>query len=147
MLENRRSLVPVAPAKASSAKRLLTLPAALALGAYLVATSLPGVRAEAPTGVAANYNGSGQVAMFRRGTESYALSIRPNRATVWNRVRIAVAHRGVPLSGADITVSFSMSAMPMGRQSFRLTERYPGSYSYLGPALLMPGRSASRGSM
>jgi len=67
------------------------------------------------------------------------LSIRPNRAFAWNTISLSIGRGRTALHGARVTLSFAMPAMAMGTQTFVLREGAPGTYSYLGPALVMPG--------
>jgi hypothetical protein len=69
-----------------------------------------------------------------------ALSIRPNRGSAWNTISLAIGRGRTVLHGARVTLSFAMPAMAMGTQTFVLREGAPGTYRYLGPALVMPGR-------
>lgn len=47
------------------------------------------------------------------GNAVYALRVAPNRASVPNRLALAVSSAGRPVTGAAITITFSMPAMNM----------------------------------
>jgi FixH len=74
------------------------------------------------------------------GGRTLSLTIRPNRAAAWNTIALAIGSGGTALHGARVTLSFAMPSMAMGTQSFVLREEAPGVYTYLGPAIVMPGR-------
>lgn len=63
----------------------------------------------------------------------------PNRASVWNTLELKITRNGVLLRRARVTAAMTMRAMQMGTQTFRLNESQGGTYSYLGPALVMAG--------
>jgi hypothetical protein len=67
------------------------------------------------------------------------LSISPNRPGAWNTMVLTVSSKGRPTRHAAVTVNFTMLTMSMGTTSFRLSERRPGRYTYVGPATVMPG--------
>jgi YtkA-like len=132
-----------APTRARRARPPLLVAAALALAVSLSPASPGGAAARFPRAaeLATATTGPGRAeAAFRRAGDSFAVRIQPNRASAWNTITVAVTHVGLPLRRADITISFTMPAMAMGTETFRLDERSPGLYSYLGPALMMPGR-------
>jgi hypothetical protein len=79
-------------------------------------------------------------AIVARGGHTLSVTIRPNRAAAWNTIALAIGNSGTALHGEQVTLSFSMPSMAMGRQTFALREGAPGVYTYLGPAIVMPGR-------
>ncbi len=73
------------------------------------------------------------------------LRIAPNHAPVHNTVSIWLARDGHPVSGAHVTVSYSMAAMKMDDVlTSTLSERTPSTYSIREPILGMPGPWAMR---
>jgi hypothetical protein len=84
--------------------------------------------------------GPGQVlSTFPAASRTLELRITPNRASVWNTLRLRITKSGASLLGARVTASMTMRAMSMGTQTFRLREAPGGTYSYAGPALVMAG--------
>lgn len=143
MLNPTRALGVRASGEASSAKRLPLVVALLAFGTALAPGSLgcaaPHV-SHRTSGTTTNIGPGPGKAASREGNDSLTVRVWPNRAAVWNAITLSVLRRGDALTGASVTLSFTMPAMAMGPETFRLVERRPGEYSYLGPALLMPGR-------
>ena len=98
--------------------------------------------AAAPTGTSSTLTvGPGPVSRVVAGDgRTLSLSIRPNRAATWNTISLALGLHGTALHEARVTLSFTMPSMAMGTQTFVLREGAPGVYTYVGPALVMPGR-------
>jgi copper transport protein len=66
--------------------------------------------------------------------------VQPNRAAVPNDFALQITRLGKPVTGADVTITFAMLDMEMGRQEYRLTETSPGVYSKpAASALVMVG--------
>jgi hypothetical protein len=85
----------------------------------------------------------GQAATFpaRTGAGGVIATVRvtPNRASRWNTITLRLDARGRALGPARITLTPSMPSMHMTVATFTLRETSTATYSYLGPALLMPG--------
>ena len=67
------------------------------------------------------------------------VDVTPNRAAVPNDVAVRLTKDGRPVRGADVTATFTMLDMEMGRQSYGLRETSPGVYRLSAPALVMVG--------
>lgn len=68
------------------------------------------------------------------------LVITPNRASVRNRVALAISRGDRPVTDARVTVTYSMSAMNMGNVfTGPLRHHAHGRYGGLQPVLGMPG--------
>jgi copper transport protein len=65
--------------------------------------------------------------------------VAPNRAAAPNRFGVKISRNGIPLRGADVTLTFAMLDMEMGNQEYQLTEQRAGLYSHPAPALVMVG--------
>jgi hypothetical protein len=79
------------------------------------------------------------LSVLQAASRRLELRIVPNRANVWNTLKLTITKRGVLLRRAHVTVSMRMRGMQMGTQTFRLNESRSGAYSYVGSALVMPG--------
>jgi hypothetical protein len=102
--------------------------------------AFPPLEATSASDSAALAVGPGQVlSVIRAASRRLELRIVPNRASVWNTLRLKITKQGVVLRRARVTAAMTMPAMQMGTQTFRLHESPGGTYSYLGPALVMPG--------
>jgi hypothetical protein len=130
-------------ADAPNAKQCLLVVARLAI-VTSVASISPGCAAAhvvpGASGATTHIGPGPAEAESRLGNDSLTVRVWPNRATSWNAITLSVTRRGEAMVGAAATLSFTMPAMAMGAERFRLVERRPGVYSYLGPALVMPGR-------
>jgi copper transport protein len=73
--------------------------------------------------------------------EGYDLEfqVSPNRAAVPNAFAVRITKGGAPVRRADVTASFTMLDMEMGRQGYQLPETSPGLYRRSAPALVMVG--------
>jgi hypothetical protein len=110
---------------------------ALALAAVL---AFPHLGATSAVDGAARVVGPGRVlSVFPSASRRLELRIVPNRASVWNTLELKITRNGVLLRRARVTAAMTMRAMQMGTQTFRLNESPGGTYSYLGPALVMAG--------
>lgn len=70
-----------------------------------------------------------------------SLGLAPNRASVKDWVSVALGRHGVPLTGARVTVTYSMPSMKMWRVlTSRLEPTRPGAYVASQPVLGMAGR-------
>jgi len=73
------------------------------------------------------------------GRYRVSFAIGPNQAAVPNDFAIRVERDGKPLTGADVTLRFTMLDMEMGQLSYTLPESSPGTYARNAPALVMVG--------
>jgi copper transport protein len=73
--------------------------------------------------------------------EGYNLEfhVSPNRAAVPNAFALRITKAGAPVRHADVTATFTMLDMEMGRQGYQLPETSPGLYRRSAPALVMVG--------
>jgi hypothetical protein len=102
--------------------------------------AFPHPETSSAAGGAAVEVGPGRVrSIFHTNSHRLELRIAPNRASVWNTLQLKITHKGVLLRRARVTAAMTMRAMQMGTQTFHLSESPGGTYSYLGPALLMAG--------
>ncbi len=68
------------------------------------------------------------------------LLVTPNRASVRNRVALAISKGDRPLADARVTVTYAMPAMNMQHVfTGSLRQNAPGGYGALQPVLGMPG--------
>ena len=118
---------------------------ALLLTAAVVAAAVlsslpPPPKALAQEGSALARVGPGPVSrVVHKGPYTLKLLIAPNRAASPSSFTVEITRNGVPLRGADVTLTFAMLDMEMGNQTYRLTEIRPGVYSHAAPALVMVG--------
>jgi copper transport protein len=118
----------------------LVLVCAAVLAAAILASLPPPAKALAQVSHASARVGPGPVRdVVERDGYRLELRVRPNRAAVPNSFGIRITRAGRPVRGADVTASFAMLDMEMGRQAYRLPERAPGTYSRSAPALVMVG--------
>ncbi len=136
------------PEPAPSAARLLRLAisteAVLVTGAVLAAALLsslaPPSKYLGEEGSALAKVGPGPVATtVQQGPYTLKVLVKPNKAAAPNDFALQITKNGQPVTGADVTVTFTMLDMEMGNQEFQLTETAPGVYSHPAPALVMVG--------
>lgn len=125
-------------------RRLVGGEALLVSGAIVAAAVLsslpPPPKALAAEGSALARVGPGPVArVVHKGPYALQVLISPNRAASPSTFTVKITRNGVPLRGADVTLTFEMLDMEMGNQTYRLTETEPGTYSHAAPALVMVG--------
>ena len=109
----------------------------MALGALL---AFPHPDSAPAAGGAALEVGPGRVvSVFPAASRKLELRIVPNRASVWNTLELKIMQKGRLLRRARVSAAMTMRTMQMGTQTFRLNESPGGTYSYLGPGLVMPG--------
>jgi len=128
-------------------RRLVTVEAVLVAGAVLVAAILsslaPPPPAFAKEGEALAQVGPGRVAeAVRQGGYTLQVLVGPNRAVQPNSFALRLTRGGKPVSGADVTLTFSMLDMQMPTQEFQLAETAPGIYTRKTNALVMVGHWA-----
>ncbi len=68
--------------------------------------------------------------------------VSPNKAAAPDSFALRVTKNGVPVRGADVTLTFNHTEMQMPQQEYQLKEVSPGIYSRTAPALVMVGRWA-----
>jgi hypothetical protein len=121
----------------TAASTYLASAGALALAALL---AFPHVEATSAADGAVLAVGPGPVLRsFPSASRRLELRIVPNRASAWNTLELKITKKGVLQRGAHVTAAMTMRAMQMGTQTFRLNESPGGTYTYLGPALVMAG--------
>jgi copper transport protein len=113
--------------------------AAIAVAAVL--SSLPPPpKALASIGAASAHTGPGQVSeMISSHGYQLQIGVNPNRAAVPNEFALRLTKNGRPVTGADVTATFTMLDMEMQSQIFKLSESSPGLYEHSAPALVMVG--------
>src|SRR5207248_2417735 len=113
-----------------------------ALFAAAILSSLPPpAKALAELGKASATVGPGPIAkVITRGDYRLELHVSPNRAAVPNNFAVRIERGGKPVTGAEVTATFTMLDMEMGSQGYRLAESGGGLYRHSAPALVMVGR-------
>ena len=69
-----------------------------------------------------------------------ALRVAPNRAAAPNDFSVRLMRNGAPVTGAAVTLRFTMLDMEMPAQEVALAARGGGTYGRQVPALVMVGR-------
>jgi len=123
--------------------------AALALLAGVVLVVVSGtsrssgvyVQLQRPASFAATSVGPGPVrATIQAGSYRLAIRLEPNRASIRDRLSAAVEQGGAPVTGARVTVTYSMPSMGMLNVfTGRLSETTRGAYRARQPVFGMPG--------
>jgi copper transport protein len=137
----------IRPAEAAGATLLRGLVAgevAIVAGIIFAAATLsslpPPPKALASVGAASAQVGPGPVSRtVRHGPYRLVVRINPNQAAVPNAFSVSISKNGVPVTGADITATFTMLDMEMGQLAYHLPETAPGRYQRAAPALVMVG--------
>lgn len=138
-----RAPEPVASA-ATLLRALVTTEVVLVAAAVAVAAVLsslpPPPKALASIGSASAHTGPGPVTQVVN-SNGYQLQfhVAPNRAAVPNQFAVRITKNGRPVTGADVTATFTMLDMEMQSQSYKLSETSPGLYEHSAPALVMVG--------
>jgi copper transport protein len=85
--------------------------------------------------------GPGRVArtIARAGYELQLL-VSPNTAVASDSFALRITKGGVPVRGANVTLTLNHLEMQMPQQEYQLTESRPGVYSRSAPALVMVGK-------
>jgi len=140
-----RQRVELGPPAASLLRRLVGGELGLVWAAVVVAAVLsslpPPPPALAQEGGALARVGPGTVraTVVRSGYRLQVL-VAPNRAAVPNDFALRITRNGQPVTGATVTVTFTMLDMEMGSQEYTLNETQPGVYARpSAPALVMVG--------
>jgi copper transport protein len=68
--------------------------------------------------------------------------VSPNKAAAPDAFSLRITRNGVPVSGANVTLTFNHTEMQMPQQEYQLKETRPGIYTRSAPALVMVGRWA-----
>jgi copper transport protein len=68
--------------------------------------------------------------------------LSPNKAAAPDSFALRISKDGVPVRGANVTLTFNHTEMQMPQQEYQLTEAQPGVYSHAAPALVMVGKWA-----
>ena len=128
-------------------RRLISVEAVIVTGAVFTAAVLSSLAPPPPTFAlqddALATVGPGKVA--REVTqEGYKLQLllSPNRAAAPNSFAVRITSNGVPLNGANVTLTFNHTEMEMPQQEYQLAPRGHGIYSRSAPALVMVGKWA-----
>jgi copper transport protein len=138
-----RAPEPVASAaallRALVSTEVLLVASAIAVAAVLSSLAPP-PKALASVGAASAHTGPGPVTQVVK-SNGYQLEfhVTPNRAAVPNQFAVRITKNGRPVTGADVTATFTMLDMEMQSQSYRLSETSPGLYEHSAPALVMVG--------
>jgi copper transport protein len=135
----------IGPGTARLLRRTVSGEVLLVAGAIFAAAILsslpPPAKALASLGKASAHVGPGRVvSVVTHGSYRLELRVTPNRAAVPNSFSIRITRDGKPVSGADVTTTFTMLDMEMGQQAYHLVEQSPGVYVRSVPALVMVGR-------
>ncbi len=108
--------------------------------AAVLSSLAPPPKALAEEGSALAKVGPGKVAAtVHQDGYTLQLLIDPNKAVAPNTFAVKITKDGVPVRGANVTLTFAMLDMEMGNQEYQLTETAPGVYSHPSPALVMVG--------
>jgi copper transport protein len=110
------------------------------LAAAVLSSLAPPPPALAEEGSALAQVGPGRVATtVRQGAYALRVLVDPNRAAAPNTFAVRITRNGVPLRGAQVTLTFAMLDMQMGNEEYELSETAPGLYAHATPALVMVG--------
>jgi copper transport protein len=138
-----RSPVPP-PSVAGLLRMLVSTEVVLVAAAVAVAAVLsslpPPPKALASIGAPSAHTGPGRVSQLL-SSHGYQLqfNVDPNRAAVPNQFAVRITKNGRPVTGVDVTATFTMLDMEMQSQSYKLSESSPGLYEHSAPALVMVG--------
>jgi YtkA-like len=143
----RRGEVGSVPSAVAHPRRGLVAGAGLLALAALVAVALTSGRPSASSVLSrlerpASIPVAGAPTTLHAGRAGYrlALTTTPNRATVPDRLSVILTRGGRPLTGASVTVSFSMPAMKMFDVfEARMSPAGRGTYSAAEPIVGMAG--------
>jgi copper transport protein len=133
------------PGAARLLRRLVAGESLLVGGAIFAAAILsslpPPPKALASLGAVTASGGPGPIAKTVEH-DGYRIEFRvtPNRVAVQNAFMIRVTRGGRPVSGAEVTQTFTMLDMEMPAQTFHVRETAPGVYALTSPQLVMVGR-------
>jgi copper transport protein len=121
-----------------SGEVILVVAAIFAAG--VLSSLAPPAKALATVGSASAHVGPGAVSkVVVKNGYTLLFTVDPNRAAAPNTVRVRITKAGVRVRGADVTATFIMLDMEMGRVAYTLPETEPGVYARSAPALVMVG--------
>jgi copper transport protein len=132
------------PSAVGLLRALVSTEVVLVASAIVVAAVLsslaPPPKALASIGAASAHTGPGKVseAITSHGYQ-LQIGVNPNRAAVPNEFALRLTKNGRPVTGADVTATFTMLDMEMQSQIYKLSESAPGLYEHSAPALVMVG--------
>ena len=132
------------PGAAALLRRLVASEVLLVGGAVIAAAVLaslpPPAKALANVGQASAHVGPGPVTeVVNENGYRLEFHIAPNQAAAPNSFAVRISRQGRPVRMKSVIASFAMLDMEMGVQSYQLTERSPGLYERVTPALVMVG--------
>jgi copper transport protein len=139
------------PKRREASARLLTrlvsgevvLVAGAIFAAAVLSSVVPPPPAFAEEGKALAQVGPGKVtSTVARAGYRLEVLVDPNLAAAPNAFGLRLSRGGKPVSGADVTVTFSMLDMQMPTEEYQLAETAPGLYTRKAPALVMVGHWA-----
>jgi copper transport protein len=125
-------------------RRLVGVEVVLVAGAVfagaLLSSLAPPPPAFAKEGSALAHVGPGPVAAtVHQSGYTLELLVRPNKAVQQNSFALQLTRSGRPVTGATVTLEFSMLDMQMPNQEYVLRESSPGIYVQRKPAFVMVG--------
>ena len=110
-------------------------------GAVLVTSLPPPPKALAGLGHASAHVGPGPVTrVVQQAGYKLEFRVSPNRVAVPNTFAVKITRGGKPVTGADVTASFTMLDMEMPQLAYHLADMGGGRYAHAAPALVMVGR-------
>jgi copper transport protein len=135
----------VAAGAARLLRRLVAGEALLVAGAIFAAAILsslpPPPKALASIGAVTASAGPGPITKtIVRDGYRIAYRVAPNRVAVQNAFVLRITKNGKPVTGAEVTQTFTMLDMEMPSATFRVRETAPGVYRLSSPQLVMVGR-------
>ena len=118
----------------------ILLVAGIVFAAAVLSSLPPPPKALAGLGPAPVHVGPGPVSTtVQRNGYTVKAGVTPNRAAQPNKFVVAITRDGKPVTGANVTTTFSMLDMEMGQQEYAFKETSPGVYERSAPSLLMVG--------
>jgi copper transport protein len=117
--------------------------AAVVFAAALLTSLAPPPPAFALQNSALAQVGPGRVARtVERNGYVLQVLVSPNKAAAPDSFALRITKGGVPVRGANVTLTFNHTEMQMPQQQYQLKEIRPGVYSRAAPALVMVGKWA-----
>jgi copper transport protein len=135
----------VGSATAGLLRRLIGTEAVVVAGAVFTAAVLSSLAPPPPAFALQNSAiaqvGPGRVlrTVARAGYKLQVL-VSPNKAAAPDSFALRITRGGVPVRGANVTLTFNHLEMQMPQQQYQLRETRPGLYSRAAPALIMVGK-------
>jgi copper transport protein len=132
-------------AAAGLLRRLIGTEAVVVAGAVFTAAVLSSLAPPPPAFALQNSAiaqvGPGRVlrTVARAGYKLQVL-VSPNKAAAPDSFALRITRGGVPVRGANVTLTFNHLEMQMPQQQYQLRETRPGLYSRAAPALIMVGK-------